>query len=698
MKISILLPYKENFSENKAGAVSLYVRDVSKKSRFKKNIRIYGETSSKNILLKNFVHLDISKKIYLSKSKAYIFEFIKKQKRDNSDIIEIHNRPSYITAIKKNLSSKIFIYFHNDPLKMKGSIYKEDRINLLDNCEKIIFNSKWCQSRFFDDLNINNYLEKISVIPQSTSKTKINFQNKKKLISFVGKLNSSKGYDVFGKAIIRILNEFPDWSSVVVGDEPREKIYFKHRNLKLLGFKKNSFILNLLKKNSISVVPSRWDEPFGRSSLEASSRGCALIISNKGGLTETTNHALILKNINENEIYEKIKFLILNKKKRLKLQKDTYKNFYLTNDYVSKLIDELRVSTLLNLNSKKNIKILHITNLNERFDGRLHYNTGKRINNGFIRLGHNVLSLSDRDTINQSKSLTDLSGIKTLNKKIYNTVNNFRPDLIVLGHADNITKENIIKIKKLYNPKICQWFLDPLMKNGPDYNKNKNRISHLDKIIDATFVTTHPSKINFKINNAYYMPNPCDESFEILNNSKKNPKKDLFFAMSHGVHRGVLKGGKIDDREFFLKKLKLKIPNIKFDIYGMDEVQPIWGERFLNNLKNYKMALNLSRGKPIKYYSSDRIVQLIGNGLLTFIDKKTKLNKFFSNNEVVFYNSINDLSKKIIKFSQNDKLRIKIAKNGRDKYLKYFNSKIVADFIINKTLQIKSKKSYFWDH
>ena len=70
MKISILLPYKENFSENKAGAVSLYVSDVSKKSRFKKNIKIYGETSSKNILLKNFVHLDISKKIYLSKSKA----------------------------------------------------------------------------------------------------------------------------------------------------------------------------------------------------------------------------------------------------------------------------------------------------------------------------------------------------------------------------------------------------------------------------------------------------------------------------------------------------------------------------------------------------------------------------------------------------------------------------------------------------
>ena len=78
MKISILLPYKENFSENKAGAVSLYVSDVSKNSRFKKNIKIYGETSGKNVLLKNFINLDISKKFFLSKSKAYINEFIKK--------------------------------------------------------------------------------------------------------------------------------------------------------------------------------------------------------------------------------------------------------------------------------------------------------------------------------------------------------------------------------------------------------------------------------------------------------------------------------------------------------------------------------------------------------------------------------------------------------------------------------------------
>ena len=36
MKISILLPYKENFSPNYPGAVSLFVYETSKKSIFRK--------------------------------------------------------------------------------------------------------------------------------------------------------------------------------------------------------------------------------------------------------------------------------------------------------------------------------------------------------------------------------------------------------------------------------------------------------------------------------------------------------------------------------------------------------------------------------------------------------------------------------------------------------------------------------------
>ncbi len=700
MKISILLPYKENFSTKRAGAVSLYVKDITEKSKFKNKIKIYGETKDKIKLLKNFVHLDIKNKVFLSKTNAYINEFVKQEKKNKSDLIEIHNRPSYVNFIKKNLKTKIIIYFHNDPLSMKGSISIKDRKDLLNNCEKIIFNSKWCQSRFIKNLIKQDYEKKTLIIPQSTSKIKINFKNKKKIISFVGKLNSSKGYDSFGKAILKILKEFPDWYSVVIGDEPRERLLFEHKRLKLLGFKSNQFILKKLKEVSISVVPSKWNEPFGRSSLEASSRGCALIISNRGGLTETTKDSLVITNVSENSIYRNIKLLIKNEKLRKNLQKNTYKNFFLTNEYVSNLIDNLRNSLLIDTINKKynnkNLKILHITNLNERFDGRLHYNTGKRINNGFIRLGHNVLTMSDRDIIRQNKSLTDISGIKTLNNRIINTVSNFKPDIIVLGHADNISLETIIEIKKLYNPKICQWFLDPLIKNGPDYERNKKRITKLDKFIDATFVTTHPGQILFKLKSSYFIPNPCDESFEYLDNSKNYPTKDLFFAMSHGVHRGVLKGGKHDDREIFLNNLKKKLNNIEFDIFGMNNIQPIWGDNFLKTLRNYKMGLNLSRGKPIKYYSSDRIVQLIGNGLLTFIDKKTMLGEIISSKGVVYYDNLNDLVKKINFFKKNPYKIKKISAIGKKEYFKKFNSKIISKYIIEKSFNINSSYKYHW--
>ena len=133
------------------------------------------------------------------------------------------------------------------------------------------------------------------------------------------------------------------------------------------------------------------------------------------------------------------------------------------------------------------------------------------------------------------------------------------------------------------------------------------------------------------------------------------------------------------------------------DFYGYKNKQPVWADNFKNALLNSKMGINLSQGPSTKYYSSDRITQLIGNGLMTFIDKKTMLNKFFNNNEVVFYNSIKDLSKKINMYNENDKLRIKIAKNGKNKYLKYFNSKNVAKFIIQKTFNLKYKNKYLWE-
>ena len=324
------------------------------------------------------------------------------------------------------------------------------------------------------ELTINKSL----ICYQSTSKVPINFRNKKKYITFVGKLNSAKGFDIFGKTIIKILEKYKDWKAYIIGDEPREKMHFDHQNLINLGFKNNEFILNFLKKVSISVACSRWDEPFGRTSLEASSRGAAVIISNKGGLPETSKSAIILKSLDEKNLFLEISKLIEDKKKLLKFQKSNYKNFYLSHDYVSNILDELRKKFLtkkININKKKIFKIMHITNFNYRFDGRLHYNTGRRLNNGFVRLGHNVLTVSDRDILHNKKSFGDLAGSKSLQKSVMNNFYNFKPDIVVLGHADNLSQETIYTMKKS-KTNIAQWFLDPVSIHGPDYKNNKKNI------------------------------------------------------------------------------------------------------------------------------------------------------------------------------------------------------------------------------
>ena len=700
MKISILLPYKENYSPDYAGAVSIFINAVSKLSKYKKNIRIFGNTDLKKKFSKNYINIPLEKKYFKSLTKIYLNNFLKIERKRKSNIIEVHNRPKYLESLKHLKNRKFVLYFHNDPLSISGSEKIEERISLINNCDRIIFNSNWTKDQFTSNLDkFYQNSTKLIVIHQSINRKKVNLNKKKKIITFVGKLNSSKGYDLFGKAALKILKNYNDWKVYVFGDEPREKHNFKHPRYLNFGFKEHSYILKKLEESSISVACSRWNEPFGRSSLEASSRGCAVIISDKGGLKETVTDAIIIKNLNENNIYKSVKSLIEDEKKLKLLQYKSLKNFYLTHNYVSNIIDKYRselTKKQYNL-FRKSKKIIHITNFNIRHNARLFYNTGRRINNGLIRNLNSVVTLSDRDVISFEKSIKDYKGSKTLNNKLLDITANFKPDLILMGHADMISNETIIKIKKFYpNIKFAQWFLDKM--DNKDWLHNKKRFLQKYKLMDSNFCTTAPSAIKLNKNSCHYIPNPVDPTLDNMQVFKnKNFVYDIFFAMSHGVHRGVLKQGKVDNREFFIKNLIETNNNIKFDIYGMFNKQPIWADEFKRKLKLSKMALNLSQGKPMKFYSSDRIAQLIGNGILTFVEKTTMLDKIFKNNEVVFYSNIEDLSKKIKRLLDNDKLRISIAKAGYNKYHKYMNSNLVTEFMINKTFNINSKKKYIWE-
>ena len=364
----------------------------------------------------------------------------------------------------------------------------------------------------------------------------------------------------------------------------------------------------------------------------------------------------------------------------------------------TKIIDLMRDSIFpkyqLNI-SKKKLKIINLFNQGQKSNYRLfNISLGKKFTNGFIRNNHDVLEISDRDFIKNNRSLLSFeSNKKSFQKHILEVFKNYNPDLFFFGHTKNIDISTIDELRSNNkNLIISQWNEDPLMSGLKFSQKNIENIKPYVNIVDHNFITSHSSvlKNQFKNCKFNFFFVPVDKNIECFNVYNLPAKNDIFYAMSHGVNRGVLKEGFEDNRIKFLEKLIRKIPKIKHDFRGFKNKQPIWGNDFNSALINSKMGLNLSRGAPTKYYTSNRIASILGNGLLTFIDKKTQLNDFFSDKEVIFYNNIDELASKIKYYSKNDTLRKKIAKSGKDKYFKLFNGNKIAKHIVDISLGNKS--------
>ena len=689
LNIATILPYKENYTFDKASAASLWVSEFFKKSKYKDNNIIYGHTKSKNYLSKNYKNINLNsiKSKLKSTTNEYANKLTKELINNNFDIVEIHNRPQLFFKLTNKLKNKFIFYFHNDPLSMKGSKSVKERLKILKTAEKIVFVSEWVRERFF--INIDQKLQtKTEIVYPSVNKQKK--VKKDKTIIFVGRLNYSKGYDIFRDAIMKILNNFPKWKAYSLGDEKRRKIYINHQNHEELGFVNHKKTLNILNRSEIAVVPSRWEEPFGRTSLEATSRGCATIISNRGGLKETNDFAIVLKNLSSRELYAEIKKLIINNKKRKIIQSLSRKNVKHLISENTKTIDQIRESCVpfFNINLIKNkLKIINLYNQGQKLNHRLYnISLGKKFTNGFIRNGHDVLEISDRDYIKNNKSFSLIPNKNNFQKYLIDTFKNYAPDIVFFGHTKNIELNTFNEFKTINkNLILSQWNEDPVM---PGLNYSKQNISNIklySDFVDHNFITTDPSVLNKTINtnNFNFFFVPVDKNIESFEVYKMKPKNDLFYAMSHGVNRATLKDGVEDERINFLDKLVKKIANIKYDFYGFANKQPIWGKDFNNALINSKMGLNLSRGKPTMYYSSNRIASVMGNGLLTFVDKKVSMGDFFNNNEMIFYDDINDLANKINFYSKNDSKRIKIARNGKKKYFKLFNETRVSKYILD---------------
>ena len=89
----------------------------------------------------------------------------------------------------------------------------------------------------FSKVLIKNLWIKLKLFYHSVNKEKKIFK-KNKYIVFVGKLNESKGYDIYKDAILKILDEFDDWKAFSIGDENRKRPHINHKRHTEIGFLK----------------------------------------------------------------------------------------------------------------------------------------------------------------------------------------------------------------------------------------------------------------------------------------------------------------------------------------------------------------------------------------------------------------------------------------------------------------------------
>ena len=187
--IAILLPYKEKFNINKAGAASIWVKDYLSLSKLSSRTIVYGNLEKKDKpLLKNFKNINLDN-VFIKKNISYTEKFHKACLKNNFKIIEIHNRPeSLVYLIKKKVKGKLIFVFHNNPKDMRSSKSIKDRLFIAENTDQIYFVSNWVKNKFFEGLPYN-YKNNCETLYPSIKPLK-KFPKKEKIIIFSGKLNS----------------------------------------------------------------------------------------------------------------------------------------------------------------------------------------------------------------------------------------------------------------------------------------------------------------------------------------------------------------------------------------------------------------------------------------------------------------------------------------------------------------------------
>ena len=321
--------------------------------------------------------------------------------------------------------------------------------------------------------------------------------------------------------------------------------------------------------------------------------------------------------------------------------------------------------------------------------GEIHASSSIKLHTGFIRNGHYVQAFSDRDVaaFEAPFGWRDLGKGKA-NRKFVEMCLAVRPDLLVLGHSAIITNDTIRKVRKeLPSLVVALCNFDALF-----VPHNVVHIKERCEVVDHVFVSTAVDELERCLGKTraqyHYLPNPVDSAIDRFDASLRDDLPwDLLFC-SYGKGFG--------DRTALVEEIRTKLPQLRFRTPGMDDAPPVWGIDYDTALSQAAMGLNLNRQEGMHWYSSDRISQLAGNGLLVFTHADPRFDELFPAETLVYYRTAGELVDRIAEFKADPAKRKAWAARTRAHVHGHFCCERVSRYIASTALGIPDASDYAW--
>lgn len=310
-RVALLLPERERFTADGAGAVALAVRDLALAAPTGNELVVFGRDPQGPVLGGAFRTLDLGRVAprLLGNRRAYARAARNALLAYAPDLVQVHNRPLLALKLAEALApTPIVLALHNLAETMDGTRTVAERMALERRLDAIVCNSNHVRDRFLDGLDRESATRVLTIhrgLPLSALPEPLPHGERQREILFVGRLSPDKGADTFVQAAALALPRLPGWSARMIGPTWFRE---KHRDsdfaaglrpaaaaagITMAGFLENDAVLHAMTRAAIVVVPSRWIEPFARVALEALACGAALIASPRGGIPEAAGDAAL---------------------------------------------------------------------------------------------------------------------------------------------------------------------------------------------------------------------------------------------------------------------------------------------------------------------------------------------------------------------------------------------------------------------